>query len=204
MIRFLGKMSHDTHHEFYKDSGKKDKRVHVAISGFQGGVCVDLVFEDGEEVGKTLVNRNTKKRESPLVFYVKSKPVSTNKPLTGDLSNCGFRVNQVSRSNRGRMYKLRCTDGTKTALSPAILVMSKKKKRKHVTFTEIDSMKGEIERLTRENKRLKHQNTERMEKEIVKLRKENEKLLHQKNMWMSLERDLQDCSLVKYLEHYTL
>ena len=28
--------------------------------------------------------------------------------------------------------------------------MSKKKKRKHVTYTEIDSMKAEIERLTRE------------------------------------------------------
>ena len=72
--------------------------------------------------------------------------------------------------------------------------MSKKKKRKHVTFTEIDSMKAEIERLTRSsNKRLKHQNTERMEKEIVKLRKENEKLLRAKNMWVSLERDLEDC-----------
>ena len=66
MIRFLGKMSHSTHHEFYKDSGKKDKRVHVAISGFEGPVHVDLVFEDGEEVGCTLVNRVTKKRESPL------------------------------------------------------------------------------------------------------------------------------------------
>ena len=63
-------------------------------------------------------------------------------------------------------------------------------------------MKAEIERLTKENKRLRHQNTERMEKEIVKLRKENEKLLRQKNMWVSLERDLHDCSLVKYLEDY--
>ena len=64
MIRFVGKMSHETHHEFYKDSGKKDKRVHVAISGFEGPVSVDLVFEDGEQVGETLVNRVTQKRES--------------------------------------------------------------------------------------------------------------------------------------------
>lgn len=191
MIRSLGTLSHGAHHEFYKDSGKKHKRVHVALEGFQGAVRVDLVFDDGDEVGRSLVDRNTKEKVSPLVFYVKGKPVSLTKPLTGDLSKCGFRINQVSRANRGRKYQLRCTDGNTTALSFPVLVLSKKKKRRHVTYSEVDAMQAEIETLRRENKRLKRQRTVNFEQELMRLRQENELLLCQ--------IDVDDCSLEAYI-----
>lgn len=191
MIRSLSELSHGTHHEFYKDSGKKHKRVHVALEGFEGPVRVDLLFDDGEEVGRSFVKKDTKEKVSPLVFYVKGKPVSLAEPLTGDLSKCGFRINQVSRANRGRRYRLRCTDGNTTALSFPVLVLSKKKKRPHVNYSEVDAMRKEIEGLKRENQRLKRQKTMCLEQELMRLRYENECLL--------CEIDVDDCSLEAYI-----
>ena len=100
----------------------------------------------------------------------------------------------MSRANRGRKYRLRCTDGNTTALSFPVLVLSKKKKRRHVNFSEVDAMQAEIEALRRENKRLKRQRTVNFEQELIRLRQENERLLCQ--------IDVDDCSLEAYIREF--
>jgi hypothetical protein len=177
MIRFMFPLSHprsaEPHHRFYKDMGGKKNRMGVRVTGFSGNVRLDLVFSDGDGVGLRLLRENGRPfRGTPLRVYIDGKMVDPRKDIPAEklARGCEIRIEQVSRSNQGRKYCLRCTssDGSRVARSPPVLVMSKVKKRRPPSI-------GDVDRLCRKMRRLENQN-EALQKENRRLCSENMRL----------------------------
>ena len=182
MIRFTFPLSHpraaEPHHRFYKDMGGKKNRMGVCVTGFSGNVRLDLVFSDGDGVGLRLLRENGRpRRDTPLRVYIDGKMVDPRKDIPAEklARGCAIRIEQVSRSNQGRKYCLRCTssDGGNVARSPPVLVMSKVKKRRPPNIGDVDRLCRKMRRLEDQNEALQKEN-QRLFSENIRLRASSE------------------------------